>query len=137
MEKLAWFRSLNPSLCLPCRKAKRYLKAQFICSLCFNRVPLAFCSRRRKWLRESQGPMAFVTKFRFHCIFVSSHGQAVSPCALPTCTRELHPPLSLGSPWICANSLRKGWIFQDAISGSQGQLKWSQGSRDAASWRLV
>lgn len=32
----------------------------------------------------------------------------------------VHP--ELGNPWICADNLRKGWIFQDAISSSQGQL---------------
>lgn len=36
--------------------------------------------------------------------------------------RRAVSPLSSGSGWICANSLRKGWIFQDAVSGSQGQL---------------
>lgn len=102
------------------KKIFRSPSSGFICLLCFTRVPVAFCSQRRAaqrarapWLLSPNlgftADLSLLVAKPFHPV-PSQHAQE-------SC---VHP--ELGNPWICANNLRKGWIFQDAISSSQGQL---------------
>lgn len=112
MDKLAWLRSLNHSLCLPCRKIKRFKSptSGLICLLCFTRVSVAFCSQRREQVKEPEfSGFCHQIKFALQiCLFAQP--SCFTPC-LPSVHRRAVTPLGLGSPWICAKSLGKRWDF--------------------------
>lgn len=123
MDKLAWSRSLKPSWCLSCRKVKRLLKPQFwlhLFTLLHSGACCLLLTEERVAQRARAGGFCHQIQVSLQiCLFSWPSHFTLCP---PKMHRRAVSPLSSGSGWICANSLRKGWIFQDAVSCRQGQL---------------
>lgn len=110
MDKLAWLRSFNVSLHLPCRRIKRDSKAQFWLDL-FALLHLGTCCLL---LREEGVDQTARIQYLLSQIKVSADLPLLHP-APPRGALESCDSPGLGEPLGLCNSLGKGWDFPDTL----------------------